>query len=82
MGLKAQLGWLRNGPERTNAALEALGVELRELQAKVQVLGDAVERLESGSGSSIEAMRGQLRSVTDDLGDRVGVITARLDTSG
>ena len=82
MGLKAQLGWLRNGPERTNAALEALGVELRELQTKVQLLGDAVERLESGSGSSIEAMREQLRAVTDDLGDRVGAITARLDASG
>ena len=79
MGLKAQLGWLRDGPERTTATLDAFGTELRELQVKVQTLSDAVARLESGSGSGTEAMREQLRAVTDDLGDRVGAITARLD---
>jgi len=80
MGLRAQLAWLRNGPQQTHTTLASLTSELRELQQKVQVLSDTVTRLDAAADTRMEAMRDQLRTVTDDLGDRVGAVAARLDS--
>jgi len=87
MGLKAQLGWMRNGAQRTTEAMAAYVAELRDLQLKVEAVTEVVSRIDATvaavdaeSRSSIEAMRKQLRTVTDDLGDRIGAIVQRLDT--
>ena len=88
MGLRAQLGWMRNGADRTSAALADYATELRDLQLKVEALTTVVARLDSSFGSvaaestaSIEAMKQQLRTVTDDLGDRIGAMSERLDSA-
>jgi uncharacterized protein YlxW (UPF0749 family) len=88
MGLRAQLGWMRNGADRTSAALADYATELRDLQLKVEALTTVVARLDSSIGSvaaestaSIEAMKQQLRTVTDDLGDRIGAMSDRLDSA-
>ena len=87
MGLRSQLGWMRNGAERTNATLGAYATELRALQEKVEVLTQVVARIDAAVARSdaehaaeIEAMKQQLRTVTDDLGDRVGAISLRLES--
>ena len=89
MGLKAQLGWMRHGAQRTTAAMASYAAELRDLQLKVEALTAVVARIDATvaavdaeSRASIEAMRKQLRTVTDDLGDRVGALTERLDSPG
>lgn len=87
MGLRTQLGWMRNGAERTDATLTAYASELRALQEKVEALTQVVARLDAGLAHSdaehtaeIEAMKQQLRTVTDDLGDRVGALSLRLES--
>jgi len=89
MGLKAQLGWMRHGAQRTTEAMAAYAAELRDLQLKVEALTTTVVRIDATvaavdaeSRSSIDAMRKQLRAVTDDLGDRIGALTERLDSAG
>ena len=89
MGLKAQLGWMRHGAQRTTEAMASYAAELRDLQLKVEQLTTVVARIDAtvaavdaDSSSSIEAMRKQLRAVTDDLGDRIGALTERLDSAG
>ena len=87
MGLRSQVGWMRNGAERTNAALASYATELRALQDKVEALTQVVARIDTSAGRSdaqhaaeIEAMKQQLRTVTDDLGDRVGALSMRLES--
>jgi division protein CdvB (Snf7/Vps24/ESCRT-III family) len=87
MGLRSQLGWMRNGAERTNATMAAYATELRALQEKVEALTQVVARLDATIGRSdaehsaeIEAMKDQLRTVTSDLGDRVGSLSMRLES--
>ena len=88
MGLKAQLGWMRYGAQRTNEALASYAAELRDLQLKVEALTAVVARIDAtvaavdaDGRASIDAMRKQLRTVSDDLGDRIGALTDRLDSS-
>ena len=88
MGLKAQLGWMRHGAQRTTEAMASYAAELRDLQLKVEGLTTVVARIDAAvaavdgeSRSSIEAMRKQLRDITDDLGDRIGMLTERLDSA-
>ena len=88
MGLKAQLGWMRHGAQRTTEAMASYAAELRDLQLKVEALTGVVARIDAtvaavdaDSSSSIDAMRKQLRAVTDDLGDRIGALSERLDSS-
>lgn len=87
MGLRSQLGWMRNGALRTEATLAAYAVELRALQDKVEALTGVVARLDAGLGrvdaeqaASVQAMKAQLRTITDDLGDRVGSLSQRLES--
>ena len=87
MGVRSQLGWMRNGAERTNAALASYATELRALQEKVESLTQVVARLDAAIGrrdaehtAEIEAMKDQLRTVTDDLGNRVGALSMRLES--
>ena len=87
MGLRSQLGWLRNGSERTDAALASSDTELRSLQEKVEALTQVVARLDMSIGradaehtAEIEAMKAQLRTVAEDLGDRVGALSMRLES--
>ena len=88
MGLKAQLGWMRHGAQRTNEAMASYASELRDLQLKVEALTAVVARIDAtvaavdaDGRASIDAMRKQLRTVSDDLGDRIGALTERLDSS-
>jgi len=88
MGLKAQLGWIRHGAHRTNEAMASYAAELRDLQLKVEALTAVVARIDAtvaavdaDGRASIDAMRKQLRTVSDDLGDRIGALTDRLDSS-
>jgi len=88
MGLKAQLGWMRHGAQRTNEAMASYASELRDLQLKVEALTAVVARIDAtvaavdaDGRATIDAMRKQLRTVTDDLGDRIGALTDRLDSS-
>ena len=87
MGLRSQLGWMRHGAERTNASLAAYALELRALQEKVEALTGvvtridaAVARVDAEGSAAIEAMKDQLRTITDDLGDRVGALSQRLES--
>lgn len=87
---KAQLAWIVKGGGRTEASLQQLGNDLRELQQKVESLSTMVDRLDAqvaaGIGradvqrmeGSVAELRNQLRAVTDDLGDRVGAVSAFL----
>ena len=88
MGLRTQLGWMRHGADRTSAAMADYATELRALQLKVEALTTVVARLDSSIGSvgaestaSIDAMKEQLRTITDDLGDRIGAMSERLDAA-
>jgi len=88
MGLKAQLGWMRHGAQRTNEAMASYASELRDLQLKVEALTAVVARIDAtvaavdaDGRASVDAIRKQLRTVTDDLGDRIGALTERLDSS-
>lgn len=87
MGFKAQLSWLRSGAERTATTLDGYGIELRALQEKVELLTAVVARLDAAVGridaenaSTAESLRRELRTVTDDLGDRIGVMSERLQS--
>lgn len=92
MSLKARLSWFVNGATTTHQALQQLGNDLRELQLKVDGIASTVARLDADLAagarsaeleqleSSVAAMRDQLRAVTDDLGDRVGAVSAMLNS--
>ena len=87
MGLRSQLGWMRNGAARTESTLAAYAGELRALQEKVEALTTVVARLDTvlarvdaDQSASTEAMKSQLRTITDDLGDRVGALSQRLES--
>jgi len=90
MGVRAQIGWFLHGGPRTAASLRDLGAEVADLQRKVEALTSVVARLDASlppiaadaatGAASLTAMKEQLRIITDDLGDRVGAVAARLDT--
>ena len=88
MGLRAQLGWIRHGASQTNAAVAGYATELRQLQDKVEALTAVVARLDTRQAEAakaelmIEAIKEQLRTITDDLGDRIGAVAEQLDSNG
>lgn len=87
MGLKSQIGWILYGAQRTDARFAAYVAELRALQTRTQALEGAVAkldtvvtRLDSEGATTMTAMQEQLRTITDDLGDRVGALSQRLES--
>ena len=82
--LRSQLAWLLNGQANTATALESLGDHLRALQDKVARLEEEIAQLranqQGGTATTdavvaqVEALKGQLRTAVDDLGDRVGAL--------
>ena len=85
--MKSQIGWILYGAQRTDARFAAYVAELRALQARTDELAavvgklDAVvTRLDTEGASSITAMQQQLRTITADLGDRVGALSQRLES--
>jgi len=90
VGLKAQLRGIRNAARGTDAAaIKDLQERLEALTTVVARLDVTSSRLEAESRANtaaiehaeqlFDAMKGQLRTVTDDLGDRIGAIAARAD---
>ncbi|CAB4887997.1 unannotated protein [freshwater metagenome] len=85
MGLKSQLGWLMRGGDRTAAALSVLAADLRALQEKVARIDDELLAQRAAGDirlmrEEIEALRDQVRTAVDDLGDRLGLLTERLNS--
>jgi hypothetical protein len=89
MGMKAQIGFMLHGPQRTAALMSSVASyedELRDLQRKVEALTAVVTRIDAAlalvdaeSTEASSALRTELRSFTDDLGDRIGALDRRLD---
>lgn len=77
-GLRSQLGWLVRGGERTQAALDDHAHAIQELQREVARLAST---LDPATGEAWEAVRDELRAAIDDLGARIGALSARLDQS-
>ena len=81
------MSWVRHGSRQTDARFAAYEAELRELQVKVEELTQVVSRLDEAvldgqrAAALLDAMKVQLRTITDDLGDRIGAVTERLDGS-
>ena len=96
MGVKTQLGWLVKGGSRTNNALSRYAEDLRALQHKVARIDAELQALQATTTHQIRhvgdraehtqtevlALQVQLRTVVDDLGDRVGSLTERLNSTG
>ncbi len=93
MSIKGQAAWIVKGATTTDAALQQLGADLRDLQQKVDRVSAAVDQLSAqvaaGTNrvdierldSSVAEMRRQLRDVTDDLGDRLGAVSAFIEST-
>ena len=81
-----------HGAARHDAAVRDLTAAIADLQQKVESLTQVIVRLDGQTPKAladsaqalqhVEAMRTQLRTITDDLGDRVGAISARLESLG
>ena len=69
MGLKSQLGSLLRG-RGTSEALAGYGEQLRALQEEV-----------ARTNAELKAIRQQVREAVDDLGDRIGALSERLNSS-
>ncbi len=86
MGLKSQLGWLVRGGDQTAAALATYAADLRALQDKVARIDDELQVLRAGGDfavmrADIDVIREQVRSAVDDLGDRLGALSERLNST-
>jgi hypothetical protein len=84
-GLRAQIGWMLRGRAHTVAALEALSVDLRDLQTKVAGLETAIADLQQGQHDlgarqldEFDRVRAAVAKVTDDLTERVSATQAQL----
>ena len=85
MGLKSQLSWMVRGGEQAAAALAAYADDLRALQEKVARIDEQLQALRAGGDPSamradVEALREQVRLAVDDLGDRLGSLSERLNS--
>ena len=93
--IKSQLSWLLRGGSRTNAALNSYADDLRALQLKVALIDEALQSLQSASndraghlGAQIKQMdtevahlKAHLRTAVDDLGDRIGFVAERFNST-
>ena len=85
MGLKSQLSWLVRGGDLTTAALAAYASDLRALQDKVARIDEELQLLRASGDlavmrADIESIREQVRTAVDDLGDRLGSLSERLNS--
>jgi ABC-type transporter Mla subunit MlaD len=69
MGLKSRIGHLI-GSRPTSAELAGYGEELRALQEKL-----------AQTDVELQALRKQVREAVDDLGDRIGSLAERLNST-
>jgi ABC-type transporter Mla subunit MlaD len=69
MGLKSRIGHLIGG-RPTSEALAGYGTELRALQEKL-----------AQTDVELQALRNQVREAVDDLGDRIGSLAERLNST-
>ena len=86
MGLKSQLSWLVRGGDQTATALAAYAADLRALQDKVARIDEELQLLRASGDlavmrADIESIRKQARSAVDDLGDRLGFLSERLNST-
>ena len=89
MSVRAHLGWVRSGASRTDATFATHAAAIGSLQEQVHALTVAVagldERLASTGATSdqvgevVDAIRTELRVITDDLGDRLGALSSRVE---
>jgi predicted metalloenzyme YecM len=90
--LRAQLAWIVRGRTNTVSTLEAISLDLRALQQKVEVLDQqlrAVSRdVEVGHASlrerqldEFDRVRAAVATTTDDLSTRIAALDARLSGS-
>jgi hypothetical protein len=75
-GLRSQIGWLVRGGQRTHSALDEHARAIQELQREVARLAIA---LDPATSAAWEAVRDELRQAVDDLGARIGALSARLE---
>lgn len=72
---EGELRDLQNKVEALTGVVARLDGAVAELRAEAGVDRADLERAQH----NVDAMKTQLRTVTDDLGDRVGAVVARLD---
>jgi hypothetical protein len=92
--VRTQLSWLFKGGSRTNSALSSYAEDLRALQLKVARIDEALQSLYAASNSQnehlglrcdqveneVSHLKAHLRGAVDDLGDRIGAISERLNS--
>jgi hypothetical protein len=88
MALRAQLAWLLKGSSTTNSTLDALSLDLRELQQKVVGLEGSLEQMRRAQQQlgerqldELDRIRGAVAAATDDLVERVNAVDARVQGS-
>lgn len=83
--MRKQISWWMRGADHTTEALDGHAAAIRELQRQVAELSAVVDRIEPivvTLDRDWRALPGELRSVVDDLGDRIGALDRRLDEAG
>ncbi|MCU1359278.1 MAG: hypothetical protein JWN99_567 [Ilumatobacteraceae bacterium] len=85
MGARSQLGWLIRGGSATNATLQALSTDLRELQQKVVGLEASLQemqrnhvRMNERQLDDYDRIRTAVGQATDDLVARVAAVDERV----
>ena len=88
MSARSRLAWVVRGGPATNAALQSLSVDLRELQQKVVRLEDTLNelrrahvRLTERQLDEFDSIRAAVAVATDDLVARVEAVDARSRTA-
>ena len=76
--MKRKLAWLVRGGDQTRAEFAAQAAAIQELQRQVADLGAAVTRIDP-LAQSAAGVPEQLRTITDDLAERIGNASLRLD---
>ena len=87
--LRSQAARVIGRNEDLTETFEGIASNQQDLQAQITALNSLVDRLTSRLDESVRttdelqaelaAMRSELRVVVDDLGDRIGALSARLD---
>jgi hypothetical protein len=76
-GLRSQVAWWLHGAAQTQAALEALGADLRELQHRTDRIEITLSGIERERLGDIAQLRQAVADATDDLVARVEAVRAQ-----